>query len=764
MQSGPSASDYELSMVSYLYTRPHQFAVHGYRLSEMRAFDYGPARDLFDILYKVHKKYNRMPTSEELDKLIIKYGVSRKWAMAYREQVREDASRLGEIETTEITGEFLSHFIIQKKTASLAQKLGVENPEDTLKNIADHTKTLQELQVLGARDFHRGVFPFSPEVLENPNAFIEDAYGGDPVPLGIERLDSRLNGGLRPGEMAIVVAATGVGKAHPMDTRLMTPTGWIKMGDVKVGDTLIGSSGRATTVTAIHPRGVLKTYTVNFSDGTSVRCSPDHLWTVQAQGANEYGVLSLREICLRGLVCPDGSRRWQVPLVSNPVEFASGNDPEDPYLVGRRVITHNEPIDDKHLVSSVKSRHEMLKGLLDSCSVDIMFGGLFVCSSNQYALALVRYLTLSLGGCTTSISRTPGADKSLHDLTIRIPKRFKVLSDPDTHKEYEKARKDPFGKWIVSVTQGPREECQCITVDADDSLYCAEIFTLTHNSLLMVDIANHVVSLGKRVIYYALDNTQGEMLERIFANATGIPISAKRTDDWGKEISDRVGGPNHLFYLIDFPPKAIDTADLKRNLQMTRAELRAIDLRSGVPEEMAGHIDMVLVDYGDQLKPATGYNEYRLQLKDVFEDLTSIAKSEKVPLISASQANRKALSKEVVTLEDLAEAFNKSWPASLVMTVCQTLAERNQDRLRLAVVKARREANYYVVPCTVDYKSMRVRDNPQRDVTPIEGIQGGKMVGGDSDGDYAPSPKKNVFSLPKPNAKMPKPESDAVGA
>ena len=57
------------------------------------------------------------------------------------------------------------------------------------------------------------------------------------VPTGFADLDNLTNG-LHPGQMIIVAARPGIGKALGLDTPLVTPTGWTTMGGVAVGDLL----------------------------------------------------------------------------------------------------------------------------------------------------------------------------------------------------------------------------------------------------------------------------------------------------------------------------------------------------------------------------------------------------------------------------------------------------------------------------------------------------------------------------------------------
>ena len=73
------------------------------------------------------------------------------------------------------------------------------------------------------------------------------------------------------GQMIILAARPGVGKALALDTPLPTPTGWTTMGDVSVGDHLIAADGRPTLVVAATEVMLGRPcYEVEFSDGTVI--------------------------------------------------------------------------------------------------------------------------------------------------------------------------------------------------------------------------------------------------------------------------------------------------------------------------------------------------------------------------------------------------------------------------------------------------------------------------------------------------------------
>lgn len=109
---------------------------------------------------------------------------------------------------------------------------------------------------------------------------------------------------LSDGQFVIVAADFGTGKEQPLSANISTPTGWVKMGDIKLGD-VVNSRKGVSKVIGIFPQGVKPVYKITFSDGRSCEAGLDHLFEVtDRKGKNKYHygldnthkVISLREI------------------------------------------------------------------------------------------------------------------------------------------------------------------------------------------------------------------------------------------------------------------------------------------------------------------------------------------------------------------------------------------------------------------------------------------------------------------------------------
>ena len=122
------------------------------------------------------------------------------------------------------------------------------------------------------------------------------------IPTGFKELDKLMYGGLSTvEELCVIVARTNAGKAQPLWSKVLTPTGWKQMGDIHVGDIVVGKNNDNGTVVQIFPQGVKDYYRVNFDDGTSVECCKEHLWEVvkledRLRGNCNHKVIQLSDI------------------------------------------------------------------------------------------------------------------------------------------------------------------------------------------------------------------------------------------------------------------------------------------------------------------------------------------------------------------------------------------------------------------------------------------------------------------------------------
>ena len=98
------------------------------------------------------------------------------------------------------------------------------------------------------------------------------------------------------GQDVVIEAGAGCGKALRNDQRVRTPNGWTPIGDLSVGDQVIGTEGIPIAVTGVYPQGVVPLVEMSFSNGTGrsnttqkIVASDDHLWSCQTKHERDKG-------------------------------------------------------------------------------------------------------------------------------------------------------------------------------------------------------------------------------------------------------------------------------------------------------------------------------------------------------------------------------------------------------------------------------------------------------------------------------------------
>jgi replicative DNA helicase len=142
-------------------------------------------------------------------------------------------------------------------------------------------------------------------------------------------------------------------------------------------------------------------------------------------------------------------------------------------------------------------------------------------------------------------------------------------------------------------------------------------------------------------------------------------------DDIFEQIKDIDGS----LIVKEYPTKSATTNTIKAHL--SRLVKRGINP------------GMIIVDYADLLKPVTVRKEKRNELESIYEELRGISTEFQCPVWTASQTNRSGLNAEVVTMEQISEAFNKCFVSDLIITLSRTAEDKQNNTGKIFVAKNR---------------------------------------------------------------------------
>ena len=155
------------------------------------------------------------------------------------------------------------------------------------------------------------------------------------------------------------------GKELSDSTPILTPSGFVRHGDLKVGDYVYGRNGQPVKVLWVSEK-TMSEYDITFSDGSTIQCHGNHEWVVYDRGKGKELVVNTNYLHSRKLYSGNpGARghRYLIQVDQNvPIHNAEIELPLHPYILGAWLgdgtseagcITHHR--DDVSTINKIES-------------------------------------------------------------------------------------------------------------------------------------------------------------------------------------------------------------------------------------------------------------------------------------------------------------------------------------------------------------------------------------------------------------------------
>ena len=212
-------------------------------------------------------------------------------------------------------------------------------------------------------------------------------------------------------------------------------------------------------------------------------------------------------------------------------------------------------------------------------------------------------------------------------------------------------------------------------------------------SMALVHLGAMALQAGLNVVHYTLELQDKVVALRYDSCITGISLTdvKEQKDIVWNGVKDVKG----KLIIKEYPTKSASTNTIKNHLE----KLKRKDFR----------IDMVIVDYGDLIRPINAQKEKRIELESIYEELRGLAQVYQCTLWTASQTNRSGLNAEVITMESISEAFNKCFVADFIFTISRTIKDKNTNEGRLFVAKNRNGPDGLVFPIFMDTSNVKIK-------------------------------------------------------
>lgn len=212
-------------------------------------------------------------------------------------------------------------------------------------------------------------------------------------------------------------------------------------------------------------------------------------------------------------------------------------------------------------------------------------------------------------------------------------------------------------------------------------------------SMVLAHLGAQAVKNGLDVIHYTLELSEEVTGQRYDSCISGVGLSDLHSaKDIVRETIQDIDG---RLIIKEYPTKSASINTLKAHLE----KLKKNNFKTG----------MIIVDYGDLLKPVGNYREKRNELESIYEGLRSLAQEFECPVWTASQTNRSGLNAEVITMESISEAFSKCFVADMIFSVSRTIEDKNTNQGRIYVAKNRNGPDGLVFPIFMDTSKVKIK-------------------------------------------------------
>ena len=216
-------------------------------------------------------------------------------------------------------------------------------------------------------------------------------------------------------------------------------------------------------------------------------------------------------------------------------------------------------------------------------------------------------------------------------------------------------------------------------------------------SMVLVHLGANAVMEGKTVVHYTLELQDTVIASRYDSCITGYPLSDLRT--FKEEIYEQIKEVDGKLIVKEYPTKSASTNTIRSHL----AKLLKRGIKPG----------MLIVDYADLLKPTVIRKEKRNELESIYEELRAISTEFECPIWTASQTNRSGLSAEVITMEQISEAFNKCFVADFIFSVSRTIEDKQNNQGKIFIAKNRNGPDGMVYDIFMDTSNVNIKILPR---------------------------------------------------
>lgn len=628
---GTLGSNFQKSLIKILFENS-KFTTTIIDVIESKYFDGPYFKYIVENFKELYEQYGLVPTFETVkQKIIREYSAESQYNIHF-DTLNDIISH--KVDNEEWIKDVAINFCKQqvlKKEISKIQKI-IEKG-----NFAEYNqieRIIQDALKVGNRNENiNDIFDFEEALKENSRI---------PLPTGVSGLDKYFKGGLAKTELGIVIAPTGIGKELPNSEPILTPTGWIKNGELKVNDYVIGSDGLKQKVTGVYPQGIKPIYKITFSDDTFSYCGLEHLWsvsTIESRKLSDEKYITIKTSDMLNSVTKNNTLNYKLPLIK-PINFFY-------QPIEKFDVKSIKKLENHYIYNTIETR----KKVLDELSIIVEDAEKSKLVEHEELANNIREIILSLG----------------HWAKIEN-------NDVGYFVKYSKTK----DKYIQNIEYSHNEEASCIMVENEDKLYVTRDYVLTHNTTLLTLFANSAYNSGFNVLQIFFEDNANNILKKHYTIWTGIaPDELYNKKEEVIETLNVIKNTNrNSLKLLKLPSDSVSVTEIKNHIRKLKSE-------GFIP-------DLIIIDYVDCIVPEkSNYNEEWKGEGAIMRSLEAMTTEFNVAMWVATQGNRASISSELVTTDQMGGSIKKAQIGHVVISVGKTLQQKNDKLATMTILKSR---------------------------------------------------------------------------
>lgn len=200
----------------------------------------------------------------------------------------------------------------------------------------------------------------------------------------------------------------------------------------------------------------------------------------------------------------------------------------------------------------------------------------------------------------------------------------------------------------------------------------------------LVQIGTNALFTGKNVYHISVEMSLVKLATRYDSCLTGMTFEeiSRNTKSFIKKRDEFKSLYKGRLLLEEYPARSLSVKDIEMNMKNLA---RRYDF---IP-------DLLIVDYVDELKRSGGKDTLTTYaIGDVVAELRGLGTKRNVAIWTATQTTKAGLNKVKLDMDDVADSWEKAKVSDIIIAMCQTKEEEENDRMRFIIVKNRDNKRY----------------------------------------------------------------------